>query len=80
MVAVRKQHTARTPHLPRGGIVTAATLGDYICGCGAEVPDDAWETDFGELIWHEAHVAEVLLHGATPTPAAEVGRREESGQ
>ena len=54
--------------------------GDYICGCGAEVPDDAWETDFGELLWHEAHVAEVLLHGATPTPAAEVGRREESGQ
>ena len=54
--------------------------GDYICGCGAEVPDDAWETDFGELLWHEAHVAEVLLHGATPTPAAEVGRREESGR
>ena len=52
----------------------------YECGCGLLAPDAAYEEDFGELLWHETHVAEVLLHGATPTPAAEVGRREESGR
>lgn len=30
------------------------------CGCGLRTPDEAHEERFGDLLWHEAHVAEQI--------------------
>jgi len=30
---------------------------DPECGCGATPPEDWWGEDFGDLVWHESHLA-----------------------
>ena len=32
----------------------------FECGCGLTSPDDCWERDFGEAIWHQAHLADAI--------------------
>jgi hypothetical protein len=42
----------------------------FECGCGAKSPVEALEEDFGEQVWHERHVAELLAARVADAAAA----------